>query len=417
MRFKSIILLCAGTTVFLSPPLPTEEEGFVFTEEEVAAYDEEALKLQSVIGSDATYVTECFKVYSDINLIVGNCFRAIGREVDYTECADARTFASIHKEAVEKLVTKYGAEAASGQLTKGALSRAALNMARPNITPGAYNAMEKQLERTAVMLRWFMGSFARTCARYDSGFYKEVQQVARFKELTQSSEYKRMETEYPALWNYFDEGRALRRFYDSFAEFRGNISEHAYKFFERFHNELDYNEREALYNEMALGAPDTLFSKYVRMRENASIWGSTSQGAMLANFESRFDYWTSDRIKTVKELGLAVYRSAMSTHEDAAYNEYMNEALNGKQDLYINTYQAYVDRTLPSLFKMSEVLWGLEDYLKAETRYFHNLEKKEEYSICQWADTIVRSIKPRVMEMREQAARVVPQSHPSRSRN
>ena len=89
----------------------------------------------------------------------------------------------------------------------------------------------------------------------------------------------------------------------------------------------------------------------------------------------------------------------------------------GKQDLYTNTYQAYVDRTLPSLFKMSEVLWGLEDYLKAETKYFHNLEKKEEYSICQWADTIVRSIKPRVMEMREQAARVVPESHPSRNRN
>ncbi len=302
MRFKHILYTGACFGLLVAPTIAAEE-GFVFTEEDVAAAEEEAQKLQSVIANEETYRKACFAVYSDVNLIVGNCFRAIGREVDYTECADARTFASIHKEAVEKLVTKYGADAASGQLTKGALSRAALNMAKPNITPGAYNAMEKQLERTAVMLRWFMGSFAGTCARYDSGFYKEVQQVARFKELTQSGEYKRMESEYPALWNYFDEGRALRRFHD------------------------------------------------------------------------------------------------------------------GKQDLYTNTYQAYVDRTLPSLFKMSEVLWGLEDYLKAETRYFHNLEKKEEYSICQWADTIVKSIKPRVMDMREQAARVVPQSHPSRSRN
>ena len=416
MRFKHILYTGACFGLLVAPTIAAEE-GFVFTEEDVAAAEEEANKLQSVIANEEAYHAACSAVYNDVNLIVGNCYRTIGRDIDYLECADARTIASIHKEAMDKLISKYGADAASGQLTKGALSRAALNMAKPNISPRMHRIMENMIVHTSTMLRWFMGSFAKTCAIYDTEFYKEVQQVARFKELTQSSEYKRMEKDYPVLWSFFADAKALMRFNESSAQFKGNLSENAYKFFERFHNELNQNERETLYNEMALNAPNGLLSKYIKLEEDGSVWGSASQGALLANYESKFDYWTTDKIKATKELGMVAYQAAMSTDGDALYNEYMNEALKLPDLLLGETYQDYVKHAQPRLFKMGEVLWGLEDYLKAETQYFQNMERKSKYGIRQSADIVVKSLKSRVMELREQAARVVPESHPSRSQN
>ena len=100
MRFKHILY----TVAYFGLPVASAiaaEEGFVFTEEDVAAAEEEANKLQSVIGNDETYHNACLAVYNDVNLIVGNCYRSIGRDIDYLECADARTIASIHKEAME----------------------------------------------------------------------------------------------------------------------------------------------------------------------------------------------------------------------------------------------------------------------------------------------------------------------------
>ena len=416
MRFKHILYTGASFGLLVAPT-SAAEEGFVFTEEDVAAAEEEANKLQSVIGNDETYRNACLAVYNDVNLIVGNCYRVIGRDIDYLECADARTIATIHKEAMEKLVSKYGAEAASGQLTKGALSRAALNMAKPNISPETHRTMENLIVHTSIMLRWFMGPFAKTCAIYDTEFYKEVQQVARLKELTQTSEYKQMEKDYSVLWSFFADGKAMMRFNDSYTNFRGNISENAYKFFERFHNELNQDERETLYNEMVLNAPNEPLSKYIRLEEDSCAWGLTSQGAMLSNYESLFNYWTNDKTKATKELGMKAYHAVTSTDGDALFNEYKNEALNAPNLLLAETYQDYIKRTQPRLFKMGEVLWGLEDYLKSETQHFQNMERKSKYGIRQYASVIVKSIKPYVMNMREQAAQVVPKSHPSRSRN
>ena len=416
MRFKHILYTGACFGLLVAPTIAAEE-GFVFTEEDVAAAEEEANKLQSVIANEEAYCEACSAVYNDVNLIIGNCYRTIGRDIDYLECADARTIASIHKEAMDKLISKYGADAASGQLTKGALSRAALNMAKPNLTPRMHRIMENRIVHTSIMIRWFMGSFAKTCAIYDTEFYKEVQQVARFKELTQTSEYERMEKDYPVLWSFYADSKALMRFNESYAKFKGNIAVNAYKFFERFHNELNQDERETLYNEMTLDAPNGLLSKYIRLAEDGCVWGLTPQGAILSNYESVFNYWTKDKLKATKELGMVAYNAAMSTDGDALYNEYMNEALRLPDLLLAETYQDYIKRTQPRLFKMGEVLWGLEDYLKAETQYFQNMERKSKYAIRQRANLLIKSIKPQVMDMREQAARIVPESHPSRSRN
>lgn len=43
--------------------------------------------------------------------------------------------------------------------------------------------------------------------------------------------------------------------------------------------------------------------------------------------------------------------------------------------------------------------------------------RKSKYDIRKRANILIKSIKPQVMDMREQAARFVSESHPSRSRN
>lgn len=72
--------------------------------------------------------------------------------------------------------------------------------------------------------------------------------------------------------NKLADNKALMRFNESYAKFRGNIAVNAYKFFERFHNELNQDERETLYNEMTLNAPNGEMCKYIRMKEGSCIW-------------------------------------------------------------------------------------------------------------------------------------------------
>ena len=96
------------------------------------------------------------------------------------------------------------------------------------------------------------------------------------------------------------------------------------------------------------------------------------------------------------------------------YDAYVSCVENGAQDLYFNTYLYYRDKTLPQLSKMSEVLWSFEDFLKSETHYLDNLKKSNKYSIREWGNIIVRSVKADLNDIYNNASKLIPSSHPSR---
>ena len=205
---QQLLLPLAGISIISMPCLKAAEEGFVFTEEEVAAADEAAAKLQALISNGAEYSRACAQAYSNINLLVGNCYRAIGREVIFLECADQKTVADIHKEAASHLIGKYSVDPASGKFMDGVMCRSNLLKAKPNLAAKSYETIDQNIDQLEAMLKWFMGSFARTCAYFNSEYYKELQKVSRFKELTGTSEYSRMEQNYRALFRDIARGKA-----------------------------------------------------------------------------------------------------------------------------------------------------------------------------------------------------------------
>ena len=417
MKLKSIGALCICWASLFIQSTTAEEEGFVFTEEEVAAYEEEERQMQAMLNDERSYRMACEQAYSDILLIVGNCYRGIGRNIELTECADQRTIAAIHQEAFSKLISKYGVNVETGEITKGAFSRDMLAKAKPMLTPQAYEHIESRITRIETMLKWFMGPFAKTCALFDQEYYEEVQMVSRFKELTQTSEYRRAEQDYALLWDFFNDGEAITLSYKEKQTYTGTgaaAQQKALAFFERYHNKLNMKEREDWYNTVILGAPDGIEYKYIRLQENGTSYAPTAQGAELSNYECRFDFWTKEKIEATVKLGKTANLLAMPAGGNELYDAYVICVENGAQDLYFNTYLYYRDKTLPQLSKMSEVLWSFEDFLKSETHYLDNLKKSNKYSIREWGNIIVRSVKDDLNDIYNNASKLIPSSHPSR---
>lgn len=414
MKLKNILLLGLGCVAWVPASAKAEEEGFVFTEEEVAAYEEEARKMQALVSDERAYRRACLQATSDIMLIVGNCYRAMGKEVDLLECADAKSLASIHREAAEKLMSKFAVDAATGRIQQGVFCRETLKQAQPHMSPDTYADIESQIKRMELLFRWFLGPFAQTCAIYNDEFYEEVQKVARFKELTQTSEYKRMEQEYIQIWKFFADGSALLRLVEVERAFAQKPQQQALAFFARFHNRLSVSEREAWYNEVVLDAPNGVNSQYIRLTETGTSWAPTAPGAELSNYERCFDYWSEDHVSAAVELGKKAYAAAMPGNGSEAYSAYVEAVKNGPQDLHANTYHAYVSKTEPQLFKLSEVLWSFEDYLKNNTKFLENRKMREKRCIRDYGDVVVKSFKVGLNNLRDKAAQHVPASHPSR---
>ncbi len=377
---KQLVFSIAGVGVLGAPYLLAQEEGFVFTEEEVAAADEAAAKLQALISNGSEYSRACAQAYSDIHLIVGNCYRAISKELDYTECADQKPVADIYKEAASRLIGKYSVDPASGKIVDGVMCRANLVKAKPNLTPKSYETIEQNIDQLEAMLKWFMGPFAKTCAYFNSDYYKELQKVARFKELTQSSEYRRMEQNYMALFRDLARGKAHDRIHNS----RTNFRRYPETFFARFGEIITRQKVESWYNEVVLDAEGGKPYQYLRVRDDIIIWAPTSQGAELANYEARFDYWTEERIKAVVETGKNGIN--LSLDNGSELSNYHAVAEQYPYSLMAQTLTYYSDKAKRQLFDLANELYTFQDFLKGETLYATALQEREGKTLLYWAN-------------------------------
>ncbi len=377
---QQLLLPLAGISLLSVPCLQAAEEGFVFTEEEVAAADEEAAKLQALISNGAEYSRACAQAYSNINLIVGNCYRAIGKEVIFLECADQKTVADIHKEAASQLIGKYAVDPASGKFMDGVMCRSNLLKAKPNLTAKSYETIDQNIDQLEAMLKWFMGSFARTCAYFNSEYYKELQKVSRFKELTGTSEYRRMEQNYRALFRDLARGKAHERINNS----RTNFRRYPETFFARFGEQVFRQEVEQWYNEVVLDAENGKSYQYLRVKDETITWAPTSQGAELANYEARFDYWTEARIKAVVENGKNGINLVLDNGSEL--NNYLNVAEQYPYSLMTQTLASYTDKARDRLFEMANELYTFQDYLTTETLYMAAMQDREGKTMLYWAN-------------------------------
>ena len=377
---QQLLLPLAGISIISMPCLKAAEEGFVFTEEEVAAADEAAAKLQALISNGAEYSRACAQAYSDIHLIVGNCYRAIGREVDFLECADQKSVADIYKEAASRLIGSYAVDPASGKLMDGVMCRSNLLKAKPNLTAKSYEAIDQNIDQLEAMLKWFMGPFAKTCAYFNSDYYRELQKAARFKELTHSSEYRRMENNYRELFREFARGQAHWRISNS----RSNFRRYPESFFARFGDSISRQELERWYNEVVMDAEDGKTYLYLRVKDETIMWAPTSQGAELSNYEARFNYWTEERIKAIVETGKNAIN--LSLDNGSELNNYQAVAEQYPYSLLTQTLSSYTDKAKKQLFNMANELYTFQDFLKNETLYLRTLQEREGKTLFYWAN-------------------------------
>lgn len=404
--FKTMLLALPITGMGIAT-FPTakaaESEGFVFTEEEVAADAEAHRKLQSLISNGAEYSRACAKAYSDIHLIVGNCYRALGRLVDFQECADQRTVADIHKEAASTLMSRYAIDPASGKFVDGVLCRSNLLKAKPNLTADSYTVIDQNIEQLEAMLKWFMGDFAKTCAYFNSDYYKELQKIARFKELTQTSEYRNMERNYSLLFRDLARGDSHNRIMNSRNDFR--------RFPEKFRARFDYpivrQEVEEWYNEVVLDAPDGKTWQYLRVRDEDIVWAPTPQGAELANYETRFDFWTNDRIDAMVELGKNGINAVLDSGTD--FNNYNAMAERYPHSLLTQTLTYYTDKTKKQLFNLANELYTFRSFLETKTRYTLMLTERNGKPIKYWAKRKLDFAKNQWKEILKQAQEDLPE--------
>ena len=416
MKMRNILQLLVLGELMTVPLLMAQDssEGFVFTEEEVAAAEaEEQSQLQALLSDGQAYFTATQSAHSDILFIVGNTFRAISREVDYVECADAPTPRAIFEQAAATLASKYGVDPSSGQMMKGVLFRENLQKANPRLNPKAYAAIERQITALEVMFKWFYGDFGKICSFYNEDYFKELQKVARFKELTESSEFREMDTDYGILLKFVNGFSPLERAVAVVS--RMNNEDEAIRFFERFHNRINRTELDAWCNEVTLGGTSDPIYNYLRFQNEQLSWAPTAKGAQLANYESRFDYWTKDTIKAAVELGKAGIE--LSLKDSDLYQEYAHAAEKAPGDLFGVTFAAYNERTKRRLFNLGNELYTFEDFLKKETTFLKNMEARKERSLRDFSSIMVNTAKSQLKELQRKAEKFVPQNHPSRQRD
>lgn len=388
-----------------------ETEGFVFTEEEVAAAEaEEQRQLQALLSDGQAFFTATQRAYSDILFIVGNTYRAISREVDYVECADAPTPRTIFEQAAATLASKYGVDPSTGQIMEGVLCRENLQKAKPRLNPKAYAAIERQIAALEVMFKWFYGEFGKICSFYNEDYFKELQKIARFKELTESSEFREMDADYGILLEFVNGYSPLERAVTVVS--RMNNEDEAIRFFERFHNRINRTEQDAWCNEVILGGTSDPIYNYLRFQNEQLTWAPTTKGAQLANYEIRFEYWTKDTIKAVVELGKAGV--VMSLEDSELYQEYARAAEKTPGDLFAVTFAAYNERAKRQLFNLGNELYTFEDYLKEETTFLKNMEERKGRSLRDFSTKMVNTAKSQLNDLRKKAEQLVPRSHPSR---
>lgn len=412
MKFKNIILSCAGTAAFLAPQLPAEEEGFVFTEEEVAAYEEEARKLESMLHNEAEFNRACSLEYNRIIMNVGNCFRALRKASDPAECTSDQYLADIHRQYAEVLVSQFGVDPATGTINKGAFTRANLAKAKPYLSPATYAAIDANMTRAEIMLRFYMGGFAKGCALFNEDFYFEVQTVARFKLYLETSEAGKVDEEYLTVWNFFANKRAFDDAgIESYIKHSSHPHENAIHFLEVYGKNLSTGERNEWYEEACFLIPNNYPLKYVNMREEGCTY--TGEAFHLLFYEGMLRIWPKERTEEAMEYGKSivdVFNTSAFTSEFKAYTE---AAENGPKDIYTQTYHQLNSYVGSQASQFAELLCGLDKYMKDNTKFLANQEKSKGRTVLDNAKDALNELRSTLKRLLMTAVDEVPRNHPA----
>ena len=412
MKLKNAILLFAGITALLVPQVPAEEEGFTFTEEEVAQFEEEARKLESILHNEAEYKRACALEYNRIIMTVGNCFRAFRKSVDPAECIDERPLAAIHKQYADVLISQFGVDPATGTINQGAFTRANLAKAKPFLSPATYATIDANMTRAEIMLKFYMGGFAKGCALLNRDFYVEVQTVARLKLYLESSEAREVDAEYMKVWEFFHNKRAVDNAgIESVIKPSSPPHENAINFLTAYGKNISTSERNEWYQDVCNRLPNNYPLRYVNMREEGCTY--TTEAFHLLFYEGMLRIWPKERTEEAMEYGKSivdVFNTSAFTSEFKAYTE---AAENGPKDIYTQTYHQLNSYVGSQASQFAELLCGLDKYLKDNTKFLANQEKSKGRTVLDNAKDALNELRSTLKRLLMTAVDEVPKNHPA----
>lgn len=427
MKIKSLLYFWALCGIIVSPLAPaqspgydfTEDDtagdsaGFVFTDEDVAAAEaEEARKQAALLMDGRAFEFECRKIYNNLLVLVGNCHRGLGKNVDMTECLDCRPLADYYKEIASRLMGTYGVNPATGQVTIGLFTRKNLAKAKPNMTNADYATVDMYMTRIELMLKWFLGPYGKFCAMVDEDCYEMVQNAARAVEAARSSEMRSAREKYWRVIQAFDKAVALS---EQYKVKPGDEYRKAEFFFECFGNLLDQKEID-IRCQGFLNNADKTAGEIIRFRSTGSSFEAGAEGAKMGHFNRLVEYWNEDRIKAVVELGKRLQDARSRFVNSKEYNQYRQALQQGPQDYYAETHADYHNVMQPITDSMIGTLVFFEQNLEEEGQI--SLRKRlNGLGMMARADKAAKEIARHVRESRENAAGIIPATHKFRKNN
>ncbi len=293
------------------------------------------------------------------------------------------------------MLPSYGKNA--GCFIEGVLSRATLQQAKPNLSAQQYAEINHVITRSEALMKWFMGTFAQTCAIHNYDFLKNVQRVARFKEYLKSAKVEELDEKYAAMMSSYLGSYASSRVNKVWQYFSGNARQNSVDFFRHFHNSISRLERDQWISFVILGGSSRSsyvgptfgvkerfeYSKvdnpfmYYDISGTMVIPASTNAAAQLASYMHHFDFWTDSRINSTMDLGDKARQLVKVSGDElfAGVDKSADEIIVREDADFKRTIKDRALYALNKLAGMDDELSNLLAYLDTNTHFLKNRRK------------------------------------------
>lgn len=414
--------------------------GYDFTEEETDPAEAEKKKksIQMLIYNGAQYEAACRKAYlEEIVWPISACCDAIIGTKDLVECTSDPVPADQHRAAVSKIMANHPFAADSGQFADGLFSRAMLAKAKPNMSAKQYADIEHLATRAEMLMKWFMGPFAKACALHHYDFLKEVQRVARFMEYLKLPKIATIDKEYYTMMRAYSSSYIQTRIEKAYNEFYSNPKLWSSVFFRHFHNTIDSSERDQWLSFVVMGGGSKSNSyhgpqfglpsrfqyegletpyDYFDIRGGRVVPAASALAAEFASYTRYFEFWSQSRIDQTAEMGSKAHGAVKSAAD--AYNGGIAKVAGEivvKEDADFKRTSERILYALGWMNTMDSTLQDFNEYLQANSHFIKNRSRTTGKGTLreiiqervQHADRILNQIV-------ERARQYVPASDPSR---
>jgi hypothetical protein len=428
-------LLCGGLSVSAQEAgfdFSGEEvdEGFVFTDEDVAKAEEDEQEMMALIGNAAKYEQVCVAEYNKIITAFGKCFKEIQAINDELECTDHPAPADIFNKYYNDLMDIGCFSPGSGQFLEGVLNRSNLAKARAGMMEAQYVKCEIIIKRSELMMQWFTDSFRKACQSYHEDFMEMLQQSARFQ-LCLKQGKETMDAFYH-LHKTFNADMLEERLHKIVVTFRNNDKGNSLAFFNHFHNKISSDERDRWLSYVILGGrisssyngptygvqPHTEAYapwKHFDIRGGRVIQQPTYQTNQLIYYMKLLDKWSLSRLDTIKTVGTSARVGAGEALQalEKLIKQTENEQLMG-DSAFRNIIGNEGTMTVLWMRLMVEPMVSMNDFLDKTDFKKHKLLPSGMKPLLEIYQKQVDTANRKLNDMYEFAAKQIPATHKSR---